>query len=367
MKRTITLVGSLSLVLGAVLAVAGIGALGGPATAARASVGGPVILGGDDLTDHGGSVAGDPVQGWLYIQRAIEDIGPDVTRAGNDGSIAALGSSSNLPPVDGDAGSAIGLVGSKVGRTVAYYDGDVAINQFFVDLAGGTAKPAIIWIAGSRASNDLSGTEPAALTANAPAIAAFVASGGGLMSHGTEYGWLTALLPSASTNSSSSSDDLYFTAEGLAAFPSLTVGDINAGPWHSHFQGDLGGLAVLVRSSDINDNLGQDAPVIIGGSSVTFEAQETPVKLKTHTPTATNTPGPTETPAPTNTAVPTNTAAPPPSPTPVGGRAGTITSPDTGNGPGGGSGGEAMPLAAGASMIALGAVMLMAGRRLRSR
>lgn len=43
---------------------------------AHAAIGGPVILGGDDLTDHGSfnTTTNTNVAGWLYIQKSLENI-----------------------------------------------------------------------------------------------------------------------------------------------------------------------------------------------------------------------------------------------------------------------------------------------------
>lgn len=255
---------------------------------AQAALGGPVIIGGDDLTSHGSvdTSTGDLSRGWLYMQRALENISPKVVRA-NDGSVAALGSAPSTA-TSGDAGAAIGRAAAKAGLTVTYYEGADAINAFFSSLTAtppGTS-PRIIWIAGDDAGNDLDSSEAAALTANATKIADFVNSGGGLMSHGVEYGWLFALLPGLSTVDSGSSGDLYLTPEGLAAFPGVTNADVNAGPWHNYFQGDSGGLQVLVRSGNRTDSGGADAAVILGGASVTL-----PGAIVLTPATATNPPG----------------------------------------------------------------------------
>src|SRR2546425_12126265 len=54
-----------------------------------AALGGPVILGGDDLVCHG-SVTGTTLNsGWLYIRKALENIKANVTRA-DDGTVAVL-------------------------------------------------------------------------------------------------------------------------------------------------------------------------------------------------------------------------------------------------------------------------------------
>ena len=355
----------------AAMLFAGVYRLADPSPGARAAgLGGPVILGGDDLTDHGSADGGgNAVEGWLYIQRAIENIGPNVTRPGNDGSIAALGSAAGSVVTAGDdAGAAIDLAGLKTSRSVTHYEGGAAIDAFFASLAASTTNPAIIDLAGTGAGNDfddsdgatpgdgLGGTgEKAAVTAHAAEIASFVSSGGGLLSHGTFYDWLGALVPGATAVFSGSSDDLYFTPDGLTDLLSLGVTDINSGPWHNHFEGDLGGLKVLVRSSTVLDNKGADAAVIIGGTRVTFEPQPdlSPTKaprLKTHTPTRTATAIASSTPTP---APPTNTPAPTATPsTPTGGRAGAIIGPNTGTG--GSAGGRST------SLLLIGAGVLMA-------
>jgi hypothetical protein len=274
--------------LGLLLACVILGA--GPGRA----VAGPVILGGDDLTQHGQvNAAGEPQQGWLYIQRALANIAPNVTRP-NDNSVAALGSSPAAPTNDGDAGAGIGVAAPRAGMSVNYYDGAPAINDFFAKLRDGQLRPRIIWLSGTEATNDLgscSGTENEAVARNAALIDDFVTNGGGLMSHGTCYTWVSSLLPGLQTVDSGSQDDLYFTPEGLAALPGLTTTDINAGPWHNHFQGNFGGLQVLVRSNTVKEPppppptttapasssaVGDDVAVVLGGGAVSIRPPPPP-------------------------------------------------------------------------------------------
>lgn len=236
--------------------------------AAGAALAGPVILGGDDLTDHGSRVAGNNVEGWLYIEKAVSNVLSQHTRAGSlTFDIAALGSAANSTFNASNAGGAIGSAADKLGKSVLYLDGDVAINNFFADLAGGIVNVGMLWMAGTGASNDLDSNEGAALTSNASAINAFGASGGGIMAHGSgsnAYGWLNALLPGLNNVSGCSSGGATLTAAGQAAFPGLSNNDINsnAGPCHSSFTGDFGGLTTLGLD-------GAQRSFIIGGGAGT--------------------------------------------------------------------------------------------------
>lgn len=230
---------------------------------------GPVILGGDDLTDHGSRTAGGAnLEGWLYIQRAVDNLLTNQTRPGTiTTDIAALGSAANPTFSAANAGGAIGSAADVLGRTVSFFDGATAINSFFADLASGAINPRVIWIAGTGANNDLDSAEGTALTNNAAAINSFVASGGGLMAHGSgtvAYGWLSTLLPGLSDSGGCDSNGATLTAAGQAAFPGLSNSDIdaNAGPCHSSFVGNFGGLVALA-------NDGQGLPYIIGGGSGT--------------------------------------------------------------------------------------------------
>ena len=238
--------------------------------AAAVSMAGPVILGGDDLTDHGTRTAGGVnLEGWLYIQKAVDNVLSGVTRAGViTTNIVALGAAANPTFQGGNAGGAIGSAANVLGKTVTYVDGATAINQFFADLAAGTVNPGMLWFAGTGAVNDLDAAEGTALTNNAGAINAFGASGGGIMAHGsgsTAYGWLSALLPGLSESGGCSSSGATLTAAGQAAFPGLSNSDINnlAGPCHSSFTGDFGGLTTLGLD-------GSGRSFIIGGGAGTI-------------------------------------------------------------------------------------------------
>ena len=237
--------------------------------ACAAASAGPVILGGDVLTDHGSRVNGVNLAGWLYIEKAVGSILSGVTRAGTlTTDIVALGSAVNVGFSSGNAGGAIGSAANVLGRTVTYIDGAVAINAFFVSLAAGSINPGMLWMAGEGAAIDLDSSEGQALTANAAAINSFGVSGGGIMAHGSgtvAYGWLSALLPGITEVQDCNSSGATLTAAGQAAFPGLSNNNINAnaGPCHSTFTGNFGGLQTLAL-----DGLGRN--YIIGGGSGTI-------------------------------------------------------------------------------------------------
>ena len=229
---------------------------------------GPVILGGDDLTDHGSRSGGVNLQGWLYIEKAVSNVLVGATRSGIiTTDIVALGAAANPTFTGGNAGGAIGSAANVLGKTVLYVDGAAAINQFFADLASGLVNPEMLWFSGTGAANNLDASEGAALTANAAAINAFGASGGGIMAHGsgsTAYGWLSALLPGLNEVGSCNSTGATLTAAGQAAFPGLSNSNIDAsaGPCHSSFTGNFGGLTTLAFD-------GNQRSYIIGGGAGT--------------------------------------------------------------------------------------------------
>ena len=214
---------------------------------ASAAYAGPVIIGGDDLTDHGSaSTYGvTNLTGWLYIEKAIGNLASNVTRPGNNGSIAALGSAASLA-TSSNAGAAIGSVAQKLGKTVTYYRNDTDVQTFFNQLTASTTNPAIIWISGTGASNDFGDNVGggAVLATNASAIASFVASGGGLMVHSSQYNFLTTLLPGI-VISNTCNRPVTLTPAGVSAFPGLSNADVSAGPCHASFSGQFGGLQVL--------------------------------------------------------------------------------------------------------------------------
>lgn len=236
---------------------------------------GPVVLGGDDLNDHGSYNGTANLQGWLYIQNALQNLIAGSTRPGNTGRIAVLGSS----PSTATSGNGCGAVywpGQVLGRQVDCIDTAAGINTFFANLAAGTVNPIVIVIPGDGVGNALDSAEEAALATNAPALNAYVASGGGLLSHTGQYSWLAALVPGLLLNPSCSETTAALTPAGVAAFPTVTNADIRAGPCHNTFTGNFGGLSVLATDS------AGGALLIGGGGGTTITPTATgPVDIPT--------------------------------------------------------------------------------------
>jgi PEP-CTERM motif-containing protein len=224
---------------------------------------GPVIIGGDDLTDHGSVIGGVNQTGWLYIERAINDLLAGQTRDDSvnpfTSDIIAIGASASAATSD-NAGAAIGSAATALGGglTVDYIEGAAGITQLFIDLANGTKNAKVLWVSGTGANNDLDSAERTALNGGALAMESFVTGGGGLMAHSNEWGWLTTLIPGIVTSGSCSSSGAALTAAGSAKFPTLTDGDVSSGPCHTTFSGNLGGLDVLALD-------GSQRNFIIGG------------------------------------------------------------------------------------------------------
>jgi hypothetical protein len=240
---------------------------------------GPVLLGGDDLNDHGQRVNHLNIQGWLYIEKALIDLDSNVTRTGPfTVDIAGLGveehsscpfdnQPADCPPPSfsgGHAGAALASAAANAGLSVQIFPGVSGIADFFQQLSAGTVNPRIIYLPGNQVGTILDGSrggfseaEELELANHAPAIRDFVSSGGGLMSHGAARGnylWLKTLLPGIEEIAEDQfipaecqSEGAFLTPLGQSTFPGLVNSDIdaNAGPCHSHFAGDFGDLEVL--------------------------------------------------------------------------------------------------------------------------
>jgi hypothetical protein len=214
--------------------------------------------------------------GWLYMQKALENLGSQVNPAATKVVVDLGTTSSTARNAINSAFDLSSLPG--LGWTLTHVDGAPNITNWLNALS--TANTGILYIPTSgNTGGDLSGAELAAINANAVSIDNFVggagnaALGGALFSQGEvgtgAYGWLSALLPGilfTDVGGGGIGTDITLTPAGQAAFPGLTSADLSTGPWHNHFAGNLGGLSVLGTAPD---NTGATRNIILGGGTGT--------------------------------------------------------------------------------------------------
>jgi hypothetical protein len=224
---------------------------------------GPFILAGTDADDHGFVAAGANQDGWLFMQRALENIGAGVTN-GNK-TVVVLGSTSSAATAANSAFDLSGLVGS--GWTRANIS-----TANFADFFGGIGAVNINNVGLLMMDSDGNvggGVSGNAFVPYAATLNSFVGGGGGLFSQANGYQWLTALLP-AVTVTSESSTGISLTAAGNAAFPGLTNADLSAGPYHNRFDG-FSPIPILGTSNRTGN------AIIIGGTGGSITDPGNPV------------------------------------------------------------------------------------------
>lgn len=226
---------------------------------------GPFILAGTDADDHGNASATANNSGWLFMQRALENL---VTSASlNNGflNVVNLGSNAGTQAANA-AASAFGFSSLATnGWSFSNVNGVTDITNFFNGSGASNINNTGIIMMDSGSNNVSGGSdsiERGLFTTNAALIDSFLGAGGGLFSQSNGYGWVTSLLPTLTiVNGGGSGANL--TAAGMAAFPGLTNADLTGGPRHNRFS-NTGALPVLaVDNSQI--------AVIIGseGGSIT--------------------------------------------------------------------------------------------------
>lgn len=231
---------------------------------ANAAAGGPIVLDGMDPVCHsGGENTG------LYIAQVLKKV-HDGTSNPNNGRIAILGANgannscgtpwtSKLPQY---------LSGFSTAPAVDFYTTSAQITSFFATTIL-SAQPAVIWIPDNWAR---SAAIEGVFTTNAEKIADFVNSGGGLFANMGSYGWLSALLPTATYNNGGCNGGPEATADGTADF--ALTNSIVAACWHGYFTGNVGTLKTLVDYPYPNVSSTRKA-VSIGGGSVSLPSSFT--------------------------------------------------------------------------------------------
>ncbi|MBN9124468.1 MAG: hypothetical protein BGO99_09285 [Nitrosospira sp. 56-18] len=255
-------------------------------SAASIASAGPIIIAGTDADDHGSASSTTNFTGWLFMQKAFENLAPAVTNGqhtvacigcNSSSALSAFNSATSKSSLDGSWGF---VALSTLSDITNFFNGTGTTNA---------SNTGIIYMptVSSNVSGGITDAQLGIVNANSGILNNFVVSGGGLFTQeqansSIGYGWLSALLPGLVVQGdnggpSFNSGSLTITAAGNAAFPGLTNSDVsNATPWHAWFSGDFGGLSTLVTGPIFGQTGGTfpGAVVIGGGAGTVFQCGE---------------------------------------------------------------------------------------------
>ena len=243
-----------------------------------AAFAGPIIIAGTDSDDHGYAVGNANQTGWLFMQKAFENIGGAVS----NGKKTAVCLGCNGFQAQNAFDSATQNSSLAGGWTFSNLTTMADITNFFN--GSGTinlGNTGIVYMptVASNVSGGLTDDQLSIINLHGADLNSYLASGGGLFTQeqansSIGYGWLTTLLPGLVVQGDSGGPDfdensLSLTAAGNAAFPGLTNADMtNATPWHAWFSGNFGGLQVLATGPIFSDLGGQfPGAVVLGGGA----------------------------------------------------------------------------------------------------
>ena len=236
---------------------------------------GVFILDGTDADDHGFASGGANQDGWLYIQKGLENLAtsPGLTRPNR--VIAVLGADPGTTAAQAvQSGVSLSSVLTSAGWSVSLLN-DAGITGFFNNTGSvNTTNVGMLYIPSSSSDvfGGISAFEQSILTSFATQIDAFLGSGGGLFSHTHGYGWLSALVPGLTVVNASASG-IELTAAGQANFPGLSNQDLSTGPWHNYFT-NTGPVPVLGVGATGTTFAGR--AIILGGSGGSVTNPGTP-------------------------------------------------------------------------------------------
>ncbi len=230
---------------------------------------GAVVIDGTDASDHGSAPGAVNLNGWLYMQKVLENLAANVP-PGAAKVVVDIGTEPGTRARD-----AIDSAFSKsslpaAGWTIVHVNGAAAVGAWMAALSTSNTGILALPTSGGETFGDMDNAEQAAINANAAALANFVNNQGGALHAMVEeglgaFGWLTTLIPGIMADYNAPSTDIItLTPAGNTAFPGLTNTDVtNATPWHAFFKGTLGALKILATG----DN---KEPLILGGGAGTI-------------------------------------------------------------------------------------------------
>jgi hypothetical protein len=218
------------------------------------------ILSGTDSDDHGSVSSNVNQDGWLFMQKALENLATTTTN-GNT-VVTVLGSTSSALSAATSAFNESSLAGGGGFTLQVITTADLA--DFFSNSGAfastGVAASGILMM-DSGSTNVGGGVDGSAFVPYATTIDTFLDTGGSLLSQANGYDWVSALvaITVVDVGGGGTGTALSLTAAGNAAFPGLTDGDLSTGPWHNHFT-VTAGLPVLATEA------GNGYNVILGSS-----------------------------------------------------------------------------------------------------
>ncbi len=280
---------------------------GNPSGASKPTFGnkGAIVLDGTDADNHGDFSGTVNEQGWLYMQKVLDAIQPNITSSAK--VLVALGADPNEFD-GGDPNFLFGATGAiysaftestlpGLGWKLEYVTGNTNIDNFLsgqsvpalnnLGAASGTvsiAQTGFLYITTfDHTGDDLTNAELQTIDNHGLDILSYVNTGGGLYTQAespvslfgggfpTSYGWLSSLFPgiTAVGAGSESPINIQLTAAGQSIFPGLTNADLSGGPWHNYFSGTIpSSLTALFTDTNPNDRFNNADTVILGLSSV---------------------------------------------------------------------------------------------------
>lgn len=219
---------------------------------------GPFLFAGTDSDDHGLASGGMNQDGWLFMQKAIENLAPGVTLPSK--VVTILGSTSSAAAAATSAFNLSTLPG------LGWVLETVAVANFATFFMGEVNNSGILMM-DSGSTNIAGGVDGSAFVPYANAINNFLGLGGGLLSQGNGYDWVNALVPGLTVvdvGGGGVGTPVTLTAAGQAAFPGLTNQDLSTGPWHNYFL-NFAPIPLLATAPDGNAT----RAIIIGSSGGT--------------------------------------------------------------------------------------------------
>ena len=265
---------------------------------------GAIVLDGTDANNHGFFSGGANQQGWLYMQKVLDAIQPNITSSSK--VLVALGVDPSLG--SGAPGNLFGATGAiysaftqsvlpSLGWKLDYVTGNTNIDNFLngksvaalnnLDAAAGLisiGQTGFLYITTfNHTGDDLTSAELQTVDNHGLDILSYVNTGGGLYTQAespvslfgggfpTSYGWLSALFPGITAVGVGSEPpfNIQLTTSGQAIFPGLTNADLSGGPWHNYFGGTIpSSLTPLFTDTNPKDLGNPSDTVVLGLSSV---------------------------------------------------------------------------------------------------